>query len=149
MPLFLPRFSRREGLKEDLLHFFAHFGLGFGGPVTAIELQEDRGVGNGECGLNHDDLEGLPDLVETSSFAQVSVGKKPVGRFDGGARLDHDPDRTEALLGQGQRLFDGTLWVSKKNYATVRAEGQAVPQIFSGKNENLVFQKVLQWEASR
>lgn len=38
---------------------------------------------------------------------------------------------------QGQRLFDGLLWVSKTDYSIVRTEGQAVPQIRSTKQENL------------
>jgi hypothetical protein len=38
---------------------------------------------------------------------------------------------------QGQRLFDGMLWVSKQDYSIVRSEGQAVPQIQTTKNENL------------
>jgi hypothetical protein len=38
---------------------------------------------------------------------------------------------------QGQRLFDGLLWVDKKDYDIVRLEGQAVPQIRSMKSENL------------
>jgi hypothetical protein len=38
---------------------------------------------------------------------------------------------------QGQRLFDGMLWVSESDYSIVRSEGQAVPQIFTLKNENL------------
>jgi len=37
----------------------------------------------------------------------------------------------------GERLFDGMLWVAKKNYSVVRSEGQAVPQIHTLKNENL------------
>ncbi len=37
----------------------------------------------------------------------------------------------------GQRLFDGNLWVDKKDYSVVRAEGQAVPQIVTTKTENL------------
>jgi hypothetical protein len=38
---------------------------------------------------------------------------------------------------QGQRLFDGMLWVDKKDDSIVRLEGQAVPQIRSTKSENL------------
>jgi hypothetical protein len=38
---------------------------------------------------------------------------------------------------EGQRLFDGLLWVSKKDYSIVRSEGQAVPQIRTTKAENL------------
>ncbi len=37
----------------------------------------------------------------------------------------------------GQRLFDGMLWVSKKDYSVIRSEGQAVPQIHTLKSENL------------
>ena len=37
----------------------------------------------------------------------------------------------------GQRLFDGMLWVGKKDYAIVRLEGQAVPQVHTAKSENL------------
>ncbi len=37
----------------------------------------------------------------------------------------------------GQRLFDGLLWVSKKDYSVIRSEGQAVPQIRTLKSENL------------
>ncbi len=37
----------------------------------------------------------------------------------------------------GQRLFEGMLWVSKKDYSVIRSEGQAVPQIHTLKNENL------------
>jgi hypothetical protein len=38
---------------------------------------------------------------------------------------------------EGQRLFDGMLWVDKKEYNIVRMEGQAVPQIRTTKTENL------------
>jgi len=37
----------------------------------------------------------------------------------------------------GQRLFDGMIWIKKDDYAIVRTEGQAVPQIRSMKQENL------------
>jgi len=38
---------------------------------------------------------------------------------------------------EGQRFFDGLVWVDKKEYNIVRMEGQAVPQIRSTKSENL------------
>lgn len=38
---------------------------------------------------------------------------------------------------EGQRLFDGMIWVSKKDFSTIRSEGEAVPQIMTTKNENL------------
>jgi hypothetical protein len=37
----------------------------------------------------------------------------------------------------GQRLFEGMLWVSKKDYSVIRSEGQAVPEIRTLKQENL------------
>jgi hypothetical protein len=37
----------------------------------------------------------------------------------------------------GQRLFDGLLWVSRADFAVVRMEGRAVPEIHDGKTENL------------
>jgi hypothetical protein len=38
---------------------------------------------------------------------------------------------------EGQRLFDGLLWIKKDDYSVIRSEGQAVPQIHSTKQENL------------
>lgn len=38
---------------------------------------------------------------------------------------------------EGQRLFEGLLWIDKSDYSIVRSEGKAVPQIFSTRNENL------------
>ncbi|HJZ96407.1 MAG TPA: hypothetical protein VKE70_07860 [Candidatus Solibacter sp.] len=44
--------------------------------------------------------------------------------------------RPRQLL-SGQRLFDGIVWVDKKEYNIVRLEGQPVPQIRTMKEENL------------
>jgi len=38
---------------------------------------------------------------------------------------------------QGQRLFDGVFWISKKDYSIVRTFGRAVPEIRTTKYENL------------
>jgi hypothetical protein len=38
---------------------------------------------------------------------------------------------------QGQRLFDGLLWIEKKSNNIVRMEGKAVPQMVNTKSENL------------
>lgn len=37
----------------------------------------------------------------------------------------------------GQRLFEGLLWIGKSDYSTIRSEGRAMPQIFKRKEENL------------
>jgi hypothetical protein len=38
---------------------------------------------------------------------------------------------------EGQRFFEGLIWVDKKDYNVVRMEGRAVPQIRSTRSENL------------
>jgi hypothetical protein len=38
---------------------------------------------------------------------------------------------------EGQRFFDGLIWVDKKEFNIVRMEGRAVPQMRSMKSENL------------
>ena len=38
---------------------------------------------------------------------------------------------------EGQRLFDGMIWVAKSDYSTIRSEGQAIPQIRTTTSENL------------
>jgi hypothetical protein len=38
---------------------------------------------------------------------------------------------------EGQRLFDGMVWIDKKEYNIVRMTGRAVPQIRTMKSENL------------
>ena len=38
---------------------------------------------------------------------------------------------------QGQRLFDGLIWIDKADYSILRSEGKAVPEILTTKSENL------------
>lgn len=37
----------------------------------------------------------------------------------------------------GQRLFDGMLWIDEDDFSVIRSEGKAVPEIITGKQENL------------
>ena len=37
----------------------------------------------------------------------------------------------------GQRFFEGTLWVRQSDFGVIRSEGQAVPQIDTLKEQNL------------
>jgi len=37
----------------------------------------------------------------------------------------------------GQRLFDGMIWIAESDFSIIRSAGQAVPQILTTKNENL------------
>ncbi len=47
----------------------------------------------------------------------------------------------------GQRLFDGLIWVSQKDYSIVQSQGKAVPEIRSMKNENLFPHFITLWNA--
>ena len=37
----------------------------------------------------------------------------------------------------GQRLFEGLLWIGEEDFSVIRSEGKAVPEIITGKKENL------------
>jgi hypothetical protein len=62
-------------------------------------------------------------------------------KFRGDEKID-DTDcyvlavRPRQIL-SGQRLFDGMLWIKKDALASIRSEGQAVPQVRTMKQENL------------
>ena len=38
---------------------------------------------------------------------------------------------------QGQRLFDGLIWIDEQDYSIVQSAGQAVPQVMNMRSENL------------
>jgi hypothetical protein len=46
----------------------------------------------------------------------------------------------------GQRLFDGLLWVSRKDLSVVRTEGKAVPEIRNMQSENLFPRFTTLWQ---
>ena len=46
-------------------------------------------------------------------------------------------DVSPKQLLDGQRLFEGTLWIAKDDFSILRSFGRAVPQIFDTKTENL------------
>jgi hypothetical protein len=63
------------------------------------------------------------------------------GRYQGEQTMDGtqcfvEYVRPKQIL-SGQRFFEGTLWVRESDYAVVRSEGQAVPQIENTKEQNL------------
>jgi len=63
------------------------------------------------------------------------------GRYEGEQTMDGfqcfiEHVRPKQIL-SGQRFFEGTLWVRESDFAVVRAEGQAVPQIDNLKEQNL------------
>jgi hypothetical protein len=63
------------------------------------------------------------------------------GRYEGEQTMDGFPCflvhvKPKQILA-GQRFFEGMLWVRETDFAVVRAEGQAVPQIDNLKEQNL------------
>jgi hypothetical protein len=73
-------------------------------------------------------------LTKDQAFLYQTVyrGEEPVDKID----CFVIQVRPRQLL-DGQRLFDGMVWVAKSDYSILRSEGQAVPQIVTTKNENL------------
>lgn len=63
------------------------------------------------------------------------------GRYQGEQTMDGTPCFVEYVrprqILSGQRFFEGTLWVRQSDFAVVRSEGQAVPQIDTLKEQNL------------
>jgi hypothetical protein len=63
------------------------------------------------------------------------------GRYEGEETIEGVPCFVEHIhpkqILAGQRFFEGTLWVRQSDFAVLRAEGQAVPQIDNLKEQNL------------
>ena len=63
------------------------------------------------------------------------------GRYEGEETVNGVPCFVEHVRPKqilaGQRFFEGTLWVRQSDFAVLRAEGQAVPQIDNLKEQNL------------
>ena len=86
--------------------------------------------------------EDFRDIREVQPFLMT---KDQAFLYDTRFRGDESMDGVDCFVIQvrprqildGQRLFDGMLWVSKQDYSIIRSEGQAVPQLRSLKNENL------------
>lgn len=82
------------------------------------------------------DLRDIQPFVLTSEMMHIYETK-----FRGEERVE-DEDcwvlevRPRQIL-QGQRLFDGLIWIKKDDDSVVRSEGRAVPQIVTTKSENL------------
>ncbi len=65
-------------------------------------------------------------------------GEEPAGdsTATGGADCWLLSIRPRQIL-SGQRLFEGMLWINEDDFSVVRAEGKAVPEIITSKQENL------------
>jgi hypothetical protein len=83
-----------------------------------------------------DDIRSIQPFVLTEDqlryYATEYKGEEPVDGRDCWV-LSIKPRQILA----GQRLFEGLLWVTEEDFSVVRSEGRAVPQIVTGKQENL------------
>jgi hypothetical protein len=85
------------------------------------------------------------DFRDIREIQPLVLSEEQLWNYDTRFRGDEEMDgvdcwvlqvRPRQIL-QGQRFFDGMIWVEKKQYNIVRLEGQAVPQIRSMQQENL------------
>ena len=73
----------------------------------------------------------------------LTLGTLPLyeGKYQGEEEMDGYPCWVEYVrpkqISQGQRFFQGTLWVRQSDFSVVRTEGQAVPQIDTMTEQNL------------
>lgn len=86
--------------------------------------------------------EDFRDIREVNPFV---VTRDDVSRYQFKFQGREVVDETECFVYRlsprqildGQRLFEGLIWVSEKDRQLVRAEGRPVPQIYRTKGENL------------
>ena len=87
-------------------------------------------------GQDFDDIRNIQPLVLTSDrlprYETKFRGEEPMDGLDCWVLQV----RPRQIL-EGQRFFDGLLWIEKKEYNIIRMEGRAVPEIRTTKTENL------------
>jgi hypothetical protein len=111
---------------------------------SPVQERTEQMVGNPHATLTHLKLtdEDFRDMREIQPFLMT---KDQAFLYETQFRGEETMDGVDCFVIQirprqildGQRLFDGMLWVSKKDYSVIRSEGQAVPQIQTLKRENL------------
>ena len=85
------------------------------------------------------------DFRDIREIQPLTLSEEQLWNYDTKIRGDETVDDVDCWVLQikprqileGQRFFDGLLWVDKKEYNIVRLEGRAVPQIYSRGQENL------------
>jgi hypothetical protein len=85
------------------------------------------------------------DFRDIREIQPLTLSEEQLWNYDTKFRGDETMDDVDCWVLQikprqileGQRFFEGTIWVDKKDYNIVRLQGQAVPQIRSMKQENL------------
>jgi len=85
------------------------------------------------------------DFRDIREIQPLTLTEEQLWNYDTKFRGDETMDDVDCWVLQikprqileGQRFFEGLLWVDKKDYNIVRLQGQAVPQIRSMAQENL------------
>ena len=85
------------------------------------------------------------DFRDIREIQPLAITEEQLWNYDTKFRGDETMDDVDCWVLQvrprqvldGQRFFDGMIWVDKKEYNIVHLEGQAVPQIRTMKQENL------------
>ena len=85
---------------------------------------------------DYNDIRNIEPFLLTTSKIKLYEG-----RYQGEETIDGVPCFVEYVRPKqilaGQRFFEGTLWVRQSDFAVLRSEGQAVPQIDNLKEQNL------------
>lgn len=108
------------------------------------EKRTEQMIGNPRNGLKHLKLtaEDFRDIREIQPFLLTT---DQAFMYETRFRGEENMDGVDCYVLQirprqildGQRLFDGNIWIDKQDFSVVRSEGQAVPQIVTTKTENL------------
>ena len=82
------------------------------------------------------DIRNIESLLLTPDKVSLYEGQYKGEETKDGERCFVEFVRPRQIL-SGQRFFQGLLWVRQSDFAVVRSEGQAVPQMETPKEENL------------
>lgn len=82
------------------------------------------------------DVRNIESLLLTPEKVSLYEGQYKGEETKDGERCFVEFVRPRQIL-SGQRFFEGLLWVRQSDFAVVRTEGQAVPQIETPKQQNL------------
>jgi len=85
------------------------------------------------------------DFRDIREIQPLTLTDEQLWNYDTKFRGDESMDEVDCWVLQikprqileGQRFFEGLIWVDKKDYNIVRLQGQAVPQLHSMQQENL------------
>lgn len=85
------------------------------------------------------------DFRDIREIQPLTLSEEQLWNYDTKIRGDETLDDVDCWVLQikprqileGQRFFEGLIWVDKKEYNIVRLQGRAVPQIYSRGQENL------------